>query len=554
MLTYEEIDEFYRKHEKKMSVVANGIEIELARKRDSDNRKYTPIYVTRTRVKNPDSLYLKTKMKGDRNSILEYTDLIGIRVLTLFENLILELFKQVINVIISTTENEIQEIQVYGMKDDNFRKYIDSANLKINKFPPSAKKDSGYKSIHIIALYQGIDNVKYPVEFQLRTLLQDVWGELEHKMSYKQKDKTSFIKDGFELLGRNLDTNDFLLSKLLNSLDSDVCNVKKLRFRAGTNFGYDENNFPKVLITESKYKDRYEAYSSSVSILLKEYDEKQYQIAKDSFFDLKKDLIKEQNVDYWLDMEEVLLDSFNINDDSLIDNLEHKYKYIISKYKDKFYVPYFRIAQIYNVKEDYISALRNFDKSKEIVNNFSETESTIINKIKISLNIALIYWLLGKDFIDASYKEIEYTIDIVKKHLSTINIPPLILHALYNGGNWYSLELFNKKKKSDEFKKYKDILIEYHELNIKYVEFLEEKEKSFELVDVINANAYDTIAYTYKILYEQDNQICNLEKAMVWVEKLRKNLLKSVTMYYSPAELHSEHIKEIECLYFKVKS
>ena len=99
MLTYEEIDEFYRKHEKKMSVVANGIEIELARKRDSDNRKYTPIYVTRTRVKNPDSLYLKTKMKGDRNSILEYTDLIGIRVLTLFENLILDEHKLLIDIV-----------------------------------------------------------------------------------------------------------------------------------------------------------------------------------------------------------------------------------------------------------------------------------------------------------------------------------------------------------------------------------------------------------------------------------------------------------------------
>lgn len=74
------------------------------------------------------------------------------------------------------------------------------------------EKESGYSSIHYILRLRNskIEIDKRPwFELQVRTLAEDVWGEVEHIIGYKPDKKTSFaVKTQFYVISRELSAID----------------------------------------------------------------------------------------------------------------------------------------------------------------------------------------------------------------------------------------------------------------------------------------------------------------------------------------------------------
>lgn len=50
-------------------------------------------------------------------------------------------------------------------------------------------KENGYRSYHIVLKVETIKNMLIPVEIQIRTISQDAWANLEHKIKYKKEVK-----------------------------------------------------------------------------------------------------------------------------------------------------------------------------------------------------------------------------------------------------------------------------------------------------------------------------------------------------------------------------
>ncbi|MFR7474052.1 MAG: GTP pyrophosphokinase family protein [Christensenellales bacterium] len=121
------------------------------------------------RIKNEDSLRKKIQFKRKYQQLTDVTDLIGCRIVTLFE----PDMERVLEVL----SREFEMIELVDKRKKSLEGYI----------------DFGYNSIHVILRfsdarcqlveYQRYRDIKF--EVQIRTALQHAWGEIEHGLGYK---------------------------------------------------------------------------------------------------------------------------------------------------------------------------------------------------------------------------------------------------------------------------------------------------------------------------------------------------------------------------------
>lgn len=144
------------------------------------------------RVKKRDSLEKKVIYK-EYTSFEDINDIIGIRIITYFEDDV----------------QEIGEIISSNFEIDQEKSSDTSSRLKDNEF--------GYKSIHYIARfskarrslaeYNRIPGLTF--EFQIRSILQHAWAEIEHDLGYKsQEEVPRKIKRRFSRLAGLLELAD----------------------------------------------------------------------------------------------------------------------------------------------------------------------------------------------------------------------------------------------------------------------------------------------------------------------------------------------------------
>lgn len=128
--------------------------------------KYNPIEHVKSRIKTPESIVKKLKRHGYESSIenmVRYVnDIAGIRVTCSFTS---DLY------LIADMISRQTDLTILTVKD-----YM--------KNP----KESGYRSYHMLVsvpVFLSDSVVETKVEIQIRTVAQDFWATLEHKMHYK---------------------------------------------------------------------------------------------------------------------------------------------------------------------------------------------------------------------------------------------------------------------------------------------------------------------------------------------------------------------------------
>ena len=127
---------------------------------------YTPIEHIKSRIKTPESIVKKLKRNGYevnvQNMVKHVRDIAGVRIICSFTSDIY---------LIADMLTKQGDLKIISLKD-----YI--------KHP----KDSGYQSYHMLVsvpIYLSGGFVDTKVEIQIRTVAQDFWASLEHKIYYK---------------------------------------------------------------------------------------------------------------------------------------------------------------------------------------------------------------------------------------------------------------------------------------------------------------------------------------------------------------------------------
>ena len=162
-------------------------------------------YAYKSRVKPEDKLIEKKSRKlSDKPeySLLDITDVIGIRFVTLFREEMPKIFEKLIDIICHTDslnpnpfcKDHIEEVIIYHTNPyDDIKHRIEEiikekAVNPTKEFKPVHLKDS-YSSIHIVTrLNHKVPKLSadyhIPLEIQIRTVFEDAWGEIDHKYGY----------------------------------------------------------------------------------------------------------------------------------------------------------------------------------------------------------------------------------------------------------------------------------------------------------------------------------------------------------------------------------
>lgn len=160
------------------------------------------IHTLTGRLKDPSSLKAKLLAKEKYTSLTQITDLIGVRIITYFENE-LDYLCQLIE-------------EYFAIDRENS---IDKTKMDVNHF--------GYRSIHyIVAGTLGgdteLDDEKFEgikAEIQVRTILQHAWAEIEHDLGYKSREEVpDDVRRQFFRIAALLEIADSEFAKLRTNL------------------------------------------------------------------------------------------------------------------------------------------------------------------------------------------------------------------------------------------------------------------------------------------------------------------------------------------------
>lgn len=509
--------------------VINTISKAILTARDDEK---LPVYSIKSRVKSTESAYLKTK-RGSFTSLDQIIDYAGMRILCLFERDIYTV-NQFLLKYFKANNITIEKIKVFNYDNNAFNKIkacVESVGLG-GSLVPKIDKESGYKSVHY-QVSATLINKNIVVEIQLRTLLQDVWGELEHSLSYKRGGIHPHIKKSFELLSHDLQTTDALMEHLKDINEKEESGERYSNDKSGPRdyFDYEDDLIPPIFETDHKQEfDDYRNFMKGVNFKSKadylENVKKGRELYAIVVSKLKLQDLDDMNVKYWHDMENAFLFF-----------CEAKYREALETYTKllsthgNMYCLHFRIGEIYLKLGEVERALTEFDESEILISKCSNPN--IKNQYDIKVVLALVYWMLGDEYIDIALKEIT---EAEKIYTDNIQYLDGIINksALTNNLSWYFLSKFVITKSEDDFMKASEKFVELDKLI---------KEDAGDL----SCNSLDTAAWFYYNRYLHKEDVNDAKQSIDCCLKM-KDRFNYTSFNFSSFHVQFNHIKDIMIL------
>lgn len=185
-------------------------------------RSQKNIHTVKSRMKEPDRLIEKVIRKtADRkqkygedfqftvtNYKDEINDLIGIRVIHIFK----EQWQEIHEYIMSTWQ--VIEITANVREGDNVEVF---KNLDIEV----RSRASGYRSVHYLVEFYPT-NRRVIAEIQVRTIFEEGYGEIDHRLRYSHVEIPEILKSNLLLFNRIIGSADEMAS-LINTLSKEWC-------------------------------------------------------------------------------------------------------------------------------------------------------------------------------------------------------------------------------------------------------------------------------------------------------------------------------------------
>lgn len=187
--------------------------------------KFTDVHSYRYRIKETDSLIAKIIRKGKSreekitidNYCSEITDLLGIRILYIFKEDYWSVNKQLMD----KFKPQLAENIHLKLRDGDDQKTYQSL---LSAYDVVVEKNEAYRSIHY-TIYSDPNNIinNPKIEIQTRTIFEEGWSEINHKLVYKNNsfpeiEKISNILS--DLVG-SCDTVSGLMKYFYNRVEED---------------------------------------------------------------------------------------------------------------------------------------------------------------------------------------------------------------------------------------------------------------------------------------------------------------------------------------------
>jgi len=194
------------------------------------------VHSVKSRLKDPKHLSDKLRRKiskckkenrafdiSTENLLTKVTDLAGVRILHLHTRQIADIDKQ-LRAIFSEQRISLVEAPFARTWDDESREFIKKLGIETQDSP------SLYTSVHYVVGSNSRTTVT--CEIQVRTLMEEVWGEVDHKINYPKTTKSVACREQLKVLARVTSSASRLVDSIFVTLDDhDKLAAKKLRRR-----------------------------------------------------------------------------------------------------------------------------------------------------------------------------------------------------------------------------------------------------------------------------------------------------------------------------------
>jgi ppGpp synthetase/RelA/SpoT-type nucleotidyltranferase len=581
--TLDEVRKYHQENSESWQKILRMLESTLINARD---KRLAPIYLTKSRVKQPESAYLKFKRKNRKDPSL-ITDWIGFRVLCLFQQDIEPTFKLLIQLMLNRYEPispegvffKLKEINIFNWPAEKADKLVAllrceldqsgisktiqeredglevAATVQDGEHKPQTiafslkheNRGSGYQSVHFVVEAKLATSEAVSCEVQLRTLLQDVWGELEHALSYKKGKIHPHIRNSFQLLSKELEAKDILVSQLRDIRDEESAFAHYAHMSSGPSkwFSYPVGFFEQILEEPGKTKLKdYEDWCIKRKKSSNPFEWKTNAVEKLSTLAQELKSPDEENCMYFLDMENAFLKFCS----GEMREAEEAYRKIISsKFGSEQWFPFFRLGEVCLAQDKIEEALVAFDQCEDQM-KASKSASPIVDRYAAKIGLAYAYWSLGKEFMLTAIHKMEEAKTLVEECIKdpqstlTIGEKNNLEHSLANNLCYYYLEHWIDTPASlpvQEIHTRKQRAAEQYEI----LEALLKR-----CPDLATSNDYDTLAwYSYQCSLKATNEMDGekyLDKAKHYIST-GDHLANAAPSRLTSMSTQREHIQAI---------
>lgn len=141
----------------------------------------------------------------EHNIFEKVTDLAGVRVLHLYQDQ-LTAIHQFIMEQVNSGDWTLYEAPVAYSWDPESQKFFESLELNVKI------KESYYTSIHYVVMPANDTRIK--CEIQVRTLFEEVWGEIDHTINYPTKTESIATREQLRVLSKLVSTGTRLADSI----------------------------------------------------------------------------------------------------------------------------------------------------------------------------------------------------------------------------------------------------------------------------------------------------------------------------------------------------
>lgn len=178
------------------------------------------VHTVKSRLKDPKHLKEKILRKWKSDDVIsvdnlysKITDFAGVRVLLLHQKQF-DGIKEAIDCRIEKGEWILVEPPKAYTWDPEAKSYFEALGLETDR------KDSFYTSVHY--LVKQFDKSEICCEIQVRTLFEEIWGEVDHAINYPKKTDMEVCGDQILVLAKLIGAGSRLVDSIFNSYEKNI--------------------------------------------------------------------------------------------------------------------------------------------------------------------------------------------------------------------------------------------------------------------------------------------------------------------------------------------
>lgn len=187
-----------------------------------ENQK-SVIHSIKSRIKDPEHLRDKIQRKMENGKKIsidnfrnEVTDLIGVRILYLYQDQFQIIHSEIMRQINERKEWRLVEEPKAYTWDPEAAKTYDSLGIR------HQLKETFYTSVHYVIKPYNDNSQSICCEIQVRTLFEEIWGEIDHTINYPHATNSIACKEQLKVLAKLISSGTRLSDSIFRSYNEYI--------------------------------------------------------------------------------------------------------------------------------------------------------------------------------------------------------------------------------------------------------------------------------------------------------------------------------------------